>query len=266
MNILIVEDEKLAVRKLTKLLEETAPEFIIKGNTPSIEATVEWILDNRAKGEAEPDLIFLDIELADGQSFEIFNRVDLRSTIIFTTSYDEYALQAFKVNSIDYLLKPVQKEDLQRSLRKYYDLTGQQRSRNTESLTSNLESILKNIQLQQQPAAEYRKRFLVKQGQRMISIEVSDIAYFYIEDGISFFKNFQGQKYVVDYRMDELESFLDPEHFFRINRSIIITHQSVIQIQPYYNNRLALVLQPAYDKETVISREKSNEFKLWMGK
>ena len=122
MNIVIVEDEKLAVRKLTKLLEETAPEFDVRGITPSIAATVEWITENRANGQREPDIIFMDIELADGQSFEIFNRVQIRSIVIFTTSYDEYALQAFKVNSIDYLLKPVQQEDLQRAVRKFYDL------------------------------------------------------------------------------------------------------------------------------------------------
>jgi two-component system response regulator LytT len=265
MNILIVEDEKLAVRKLTKLIEETAPEFIIKGITPSIEATVEWISENRRAGEKEPDIIFLDIELADGQSFEIFNRIEIRSTVIFTTSYDEYALQAFKVNSIDYLLKPVQQEDLQRSIKKFYDLTGLQKSAATGSLTANLENILKNLQLQQ-PAADYRKRFLVKQGARLLSIEIPEIAYFYIEDGISFFRNHQGQKFVVDYRIDELEEFLDPDRFFRINRGIILAHQSVTQIQPYYNNRLALTLKPAFDKEAIVSRERSNDFKKWMGK
>ena len=265
MNILIVEDEKLAVRKLTKLLEETAPELIVKGVAPSIAATVEWIEENRSAGEKEPDLIFMDIELADGQSFEIFNRVEIRSTVIFTTSYDEYALQAFKVNSIDYLLKPVQKEDLQRSLKKFHDLTGHQRNEDAVALPSSLESILRNFQTQQ-PVVEYRKRFLVKQGARLLSIEVADIAYFYIDEGISFFKNHQGQKFVVDYRIEELAEFLDPEHFLRINRSLIVTHQSVVQIQPYYNNRLALTLKPTFDKEAIVSREKSNEFKKWMGK
>lgn len=265
MNILIVEDEKLAVRKLTKLLEETAPELVVKGVAPSIAATVEWIEENRASGEKEPDLIFMDIELADGQSFEIFNRVDIKSTVIFTTSYDEYALQAFKVNSIDYLLKPVQKEDLQRSLKKFHDLTGPQRNEETMALPVSLETILRNFQVQA-PAVEYRKRFLVKQGAKLLSVEVSDIAYFYIDEGISFFKNHQGQKFVVDYRMDELAEFLDPEHFLRINRSLIVTHQSVVQIQPYYNNRLALTLKPAFDKEAIVSREKSNDFKKWMGK
>ncbi|WP_031530019.1 LytR/AlgR family response regulator transcription factor [Dyadobacter crusticola] len=275
MNVLIVEDEKLAVRKLTKLLEETAPEMIIKAVTPSIAATVEWVKTNRENGESEPDLIFMDIELADGQSFEIFNRVSIQSTVIFTTSYDEYALQAFKVNSIDYLLKPVQQEDLQRSIRKFYDLTGMHKNQSRveasaesqphSALSASLENILKTLQIQQ-PAVEYRKRFLVKQGGRLLSIEVSEIAFFFTEESISFFKNHQGQKFVVDYRMDEIEQFLDPAHFFRINRGIIVTHNAVTQIQPYYNNRLALTLKPGFEKEVIVSREKSNDFRKWMGK
>ncbi len=263
MNILIVEDEKLAVRKLTKLLEETAPELEVRGITPSIAATVEWISENRANGQPEPDIIFLDIELADGQSFEIFNRVRIKSTVIFTTSYDEYALQAFKVNSIDYLLKPVQQEDLQRAIRKFYDLTAPGKPGPTQQL--NLEAILKNLHLQS-PAPEYRKRFLVKQGARLLSIETSEIAYFYIDNGLTFFKNNQGQKFVVDYKMDELDEFLDPGRFFRVNRSLIVTHQAVTQMQAYYNHRLALTLHPVLDKETIVSRERANDFKVWMGK
>ncbi|GGN11794.1 DNA-binding response regulator [Dyadobacter beijingensis] len=263
MNILIVEDEKLAVRKLTKLLEETAPEFEVRGITPSIAATVDWITGNRADGKPEPDIIFMDIELADGQSFEIFNRVTIKSTVIFTTSYDEYALQAFKVNSIDYLLKPVQQEDLQRSIRKYYDLTSARET--APSAQIDLEAILKSLHVQT-PAREYRKRFLVKLGARLLSVETPEIAYFFIDGGLTFFKNHQGQKFVVDYKMDDLEEFLDPDRFFRVNRALIVTHQSVAQMQPYYNHRLALTLLPALDKETIVSRERANDFKVWMGK
>lgn len=264
MKILIVEDEKLAVRKLTKLLEETEPDFVVAGVTPSIEATVEWLQENRDNGGSEPDLIFMDIELADGQSFEIFNRIQVTSTVIFTTSYDEYALQAFKVNSIDYLLKPVQQEDLKRSIQKFYSMTGARKEEAVQT-TSTIENLLKNFQLHLVPA-DYRKRFLVKQGSRMLSVEVSDIAYFYIEDGVSHFKNLSGQKFVVDYRMDELAEILDPAQFFRINRSMIITHQTVTQISPYFNNRLALNLKPVFERETIVSREKTNDFKVWMGK
>lgn len=265
MNVLIVEDEKLAVRKLTKLIEETAPEFVIRGVAPSIAATVEWLADNRSNGAPEPDIIFMDIELADGQSFEIFNRTQIRSTVIFTTSYDEYALQAFKVNSIDYLLKPVQQEDLERSIRKFYDLTRPKEPATAPARHFDLDSLLKTLHLNTH-APEYRKRFLVKQGVKLLSVETTEIAYFYIEDSVSFFKNHQGQKFVVDYKMDELEEFLDPGRFFRVNRALIVTHQAVVQIQPYYNHRLALTLAPALDKETIVSRERANDFKLWMGK
>ncbi|SDF86060.1 two component transcriptional regulator, LytTR family [Dyadobacter soli] len=264
MNILIVEDEKLAVRKLTKLLEETAPELEVRGITPSIAATVEWITENRANGQPEPDIIFLDIELADGQSFEIFNRVQIQSTVIFTTSYDEYALQAFKVNSIDYLLKPVQQEDLQRAIRKFYDLIAPGKTAPAASQL-NLEAILKSLHLQS-AVPEYRKRFLVKQGARLLSVETSEIAYFYTDNGLTFFKNHQGQKFVVDYKMDELDKFLDPDRFFRVNRALIVTHQSVTQMQAYYNHRLALTLHPTLDKETIVSRERAHDFKVWMGK
>ncbi|GAB4041121.1 LytR/AlgR family response regulator transcription factor [Spirosoma gilvum] len=260
MNALIVEDEELAVRKLQKLLQEVAPTLTVSGVTASIDDTVAWLENLRATGQADPDLIFLDIELADGQSFEIFERTTVRSTVIFTTSYDEYALQAFKVNSIDYLLKPIQRDDLQRSLQKYEDL----RSRSAVSPGLNIEKLLQ--QLQNQSTRDYRQRFLVRQGQRMLSVEVTDIAYFFTEDRYSFFTMHTGQKFLVDYTLDEIADALDPARFFRINRGVIVTHQAVDQIQPYFGNRLALTLRPVFDKEALVSREKVSDFKYWMGK
>ncbi|GAB3943110.1 LytTR family DNA-binding domain-containing protein [Spirosoma harenae] len=260
MNALIVEDEELAVRKLQKLLAEVAPTLTVSGVTASIADTVDWLEALRAKGQPDPDLIFLDIELADGQSFEIFERTTVHSTVIFTTSYDEYALQAFKVNSIDYLLKPIQRDDLQRSLQKYEDLRGKPAT----SPNLNIEKLLQ--QLQSQAPRDYRQRFLVRQGQRMLSIEVSEIAYFYTEERYSFFAMHTGQKFLVDYTLDEIADALDPNRFFRINRGLIVTHQSVDQIQPYFGNRLALTLKPVFDKEALVSREKVSDFKQWMGK
>ncbi|GAB3502423.1 LytTR family DNA-binding domain-containing protein [Spirosoma knui] len=262
MNVLIVEDEDLAVRKLQKLVQEVDPSLSITGVTASIEDTVEWMQNNPS-----PDLIFMDIELADGQSFEIFERTEVRSTVIFTTSYDEYALQAFKVNSIDYLLKPIQKEDLQRSLKKFHDLhrTAQPDGQASNSQPFNLDKLLRELQLQQQPK-DYRKRFLVRQGQRLLSVETSEIAYFYTDERFSFFRTYTNQKFLVDYTLDELADALDPAHFYRINRGVIVTHRSVSQMQPYFGNRLALTMQPAFDKEAIVSREKVSEFKKWMGK
>ncbi|MCE7064564.1 LytTR family DNA-binding domain-containing protein [Dyadobacter sp. CY326] len=260
MNALIVEDEDLSVRRLKKLLTETAPELIINGVTDSIEETVEWLSSNQRKGNADPDIIFLDIELSDGQSFEIFNQVQVSSTIIFTTSYDEYALQAFKLNSIDYLLKPVHRDDLQRSLQKYENMRAQ-------PATDSLEGIKKLLESFRKPARnDYRQRFLVKQGQKMLSVEVSEIAYFFTEDRYSFFITDTNQKLLVDYTLDELAEVLDPERFFRINRGMMVTHKSVDKIDPYFGNRLSLSLRPLHNKEVLVSREKVSDFKHWMGK
>ena len=258
MNALLVEDEDLAVRKLQKLLQEVAPDLTVAGVTDSIEASVDWLESNPA-----PDLIFMDIELADGQSFEIFDRVPVRSKVIFTTSYDEYALRAFKVNSIDYLLKPIQKEDLERSLQKFHALTPERVEPNGAGM--NLENLLREL-YRQNPTKDFRKRFLVRQGQRMLSVEVRDVAYFYTDERFSFFKTHANQKFLVDYTLDELFDMLDPAQFFRINRGVIVTHGAVETIQPYFGNRLALGLKPAFEKEALVSREKVSDFKVWMGK
>ncbi len=269
MNALIIEDEELAARKLRKLVAEVDPTLSILGVTSSIEDSVEWLQENPV-----PDLIFMDIELADGQSFEIFEQVEVKSRVIFTTSYDEYALQAFKVNSIDYLLKPIQKEDLLRSLTKLRSLAsgGERSDEPSAHPTLAIEKLLRELQAGGNPAwsgltgKEYRKRFLVKQGQKLLSVEVSDILYFYTDERFSFFRTRTGQKFLVDYTLDELADSLDPAHFFRINRGVILTHSAVEQIQPYFGNRLALTLKPVFEKEALVSREKVSDFKRWMGK
>ena len=261
MNVLIIEDEDLAVRKLRKLVAEVDPTLSIQGVTVSIEDSVAWLQAN-----TPPDLIFMDIELADGQSFEIFEQVDIRSRVIFTTSYDEYALQAFKVNSIDYLLKPIQREDLERSLKKLRDLTNGNETSPAQVEPLNIEKLLRELQVGVGFNKDYRKRFLVKQAQKLLSVEVGDILYFYTDERFSFFKTRQNQKFLVDYTLDELDDLLDPNQFFRVNRGLIVTHNSVEQIQPYFGNRLALSLRPVYDKEALVSREKVSDFKKWMGK
>ncbi|MEO6287332.1 MAG: LytTR family DNA-binding domain-containing protein [Dyadobacter sp.] len=260
MNALIVEDEDLSVRRLKKLLGEVAPDLEIAGVTDSIEGTVEWVETNRMARKPDPDLIFLDIELSDGQSFEIFNRTRVSSTIIFTTSYDEYALQAFKLNSIDYLLKPVHRDDLLRSLQKYENMKPQQPADSLSGIRKLLEDF------QKKSAVEYRQRFLVKQGQKLLSVEVGEIAYFFTDDRYSFFMTESGQKLIVDFTMDELAEVLDPQRFFRINRGMMVTHKSIDKIDPYFGNRLALSLRPVHSKEALVSREKVGDFKVWMGK
>ena len=257
MKILIVEDEELAVKKLVKTLNGVESSAEIIGITDSIKSTVEWLQEN-----PQPDLILMDIELADGQSFEIFNLTEVKSPVVFTTSYDEYALKAFKVNSIDYLLKPVQKEDLEKALNKFRNLNVKKQE---DSNGTSLEKIVKELQKKLQPK-EYRKRFLVKNGQKLVSIEVDDIHYFFSDGRLNFFKTADNKKFVVDYTMDELEDMLDPEKYFRTSRSFYVSINSIDKIEDYFGNRLILQLKPLVDKEALVSREKVSDFKKWMGK
>ncbi len=259
MNILIVEDEPLGAETLEQYIAEIGQGMVVVGRTESIRSSVLWLESNPA-----PDLILMDIELADGQSFEIFNRVTVRSAVIFTTSYDEYALKAFQVNSIDYLLKPIKKNDLLRAFDKFREMKKAFAPGNGNG-NINIESLLNDLRTQQ--GKNYRNRFLVKQGQRLISVEVDDIAYFFAEGRLSYFCTWNKQKYVVDYTMEELEQMLDPRQFFRANRSYIINIRSVQQIHNYFNGKLKLDIKPAIEKdEVVISREKAAAFKDWMGK
>lgn len=254
MKILIVEDEDLAVKKLQKTLAAVDQSAMVVGVAESIRSTVDWLKSNPA-----PDLILMDIELADGQSFEIFNLFEVQSPVIFTTSYDEYALKAFKVNSVDYLLKPIQKDELEAALNKLQKLRG------VEKQELNLDNLIKELQQKLQPK-EFRKRFLVKNGQKLVSIEVDDIAYFFSDGRLNFFKTKDNKKFVVDYTMDELDEMLNPEEFFRISRSFYVSIESIDKIDDYFGNRLILQLHPSVDKEALVSREKVSDFKKWMGK
>jgi two-component system, LytTR family, response regulator LytT len=254
MKILIVEDEELAVKKLQKTLTALDVSSDVVGVTDSIRSTVDWLNENQ-----QPDLILMDIELADGQSFEIFNLTEVKSPVIFTTSYDEYALKAFKVNSVDYLLKPIQKEELQAALNKFQKLKAERKP------DINLDGLVKELE-QRLQVKQYRKRFLVKHAQKLVSVEIDEIGYFYSDGRLNFFKTTDNKKYVVDYTMDELEDMLDPEQYFRISRSFYVSANSIDKIDDYFGNRLILALKPPVDKEALVSREKVTDFKKWMGK
>lgn len=260
MNAFIVEDEPLAVKKLIRLLEEVAIDLRVVGTAGSIRAAVEWLENNPA-----PDLIFLDIELSDGQSFEIFQRTAVKSPIIFTTSYDEFALQAFKVNSVDYLLKPVQREELTRAIDKYRNVKLQYAAGGYQA-TTGLEDLLSALSQRLEPPKSYRTRFLVKHAQKYVAVEVSDIAYFWSEGRINFFKTQAGQKYLVEYTLEEIEAMLDPRDWFRSSRQFLISVPAVNQIHPYFGNRLKLHLSPEEPQEVLVSREKVSDFKIWLGK
>lgn len=254
MKVLIVEDEELAVKKLQKTLAAVDDTIEVAGVTDSIRSTVDWLQDHPV-----PDLVLMDIELADGQSFEIFKLTEVKSPVIFTTSYDEYALKAFKVNSVDYLLKPVQQEELQAAIEKFRKLKGDTRN------DISIDNLVKELQQKLQPR-EFRKRFLVKHAQKLVSIDVEDIAYFYSDGRLNFFKTNDNRKFVVDYTMDELEEMLNPDDYFRISRSFYVSVNCIDKIEDYFGNRLILQLKPAVDKEALVSREKVSEFKKWMGK
>lgn len=254
MKVLIIEDEELAVKKLHKTLTTIDPSIEVVGSADSIKTSVDWLNNN-----TRPDLILMDIELADGQSFEIFNLTDVKAPVIFTTSYDEYAIKAFKVNSVDYLLKPVQKEELEAALNKF-----KKTQVNTQNDIS-IDSLVRELQQKLQPK-DYRNRFLVKHGQKLVSIPTEDIAYFYSDGRINFFKTNDNKKFVIDYTMDELEHALDPKAYFRISRSFFVSINSIDKIDDYFGNRLILGLRPEIDKEALVSREKVADFKKWMGK
>ncbi|QHV94102.1 LytR/AlgR family response regulator transcription factor [Spirosoma endbachense] len=264
MNILIVEDEEMAAKKLIKTLASVEPTATVVGVTGSIWETVAWLQANGPGQASAPDLILMDIELADGQSFQIFKEIDVKCSVIFTTSYDEYAIKAFKVNSVDYLLKPIQADELEAALAKFHRLKAHYRSGSTGNALT-MERLVQELHQKLQPK-EYRQRFLVTYAHKLIAIDTQQIAYFFSDNKMNQFKTIDGRKMAIDYTLDELETMLDPRHFFRINRSFLISVSCVDQIQPYFGNRLALQLKPAIDKEAVVSREKLTPFKDWMGK
>jgi len=257
MNVLIVEDEALAVEKLRSTLLAVETQAAVVGVTGSIRSSVQWLQTHPA-----PDMILMDIELSDGQSFEIFRQVPVRSPVIFTTSYDEYAIQAFKVNSVDYLLKPVEEEDLKAAMQKYRDVHQKQQA----VPAFDVSVLVKELQAQlKQP--EYRERFLVKLGQRFVTIDTGEIAYFFVDGRLYYLVTVDGKKYMIDYTLEELEQMLDPKIFFRAGRGYLIHFHSVVQIHSYFNGKLKLQIKPAVaGNDVVISKERSGEFKKWMGR
>ncbi|GAB3998546.1 LytTR family DNA-binding domain-containing protein [Spirosoma daeguense] len=262
MKILIVEDEDMAAKKLTKTLAIVEPMATVMGVTTSVRETVAWLREHEINATTLPDLILMDIELADGQSFQIFEQTNVAAPVIFTTSYDDYAIKAFKVNSIDYLLKPVQKDELRAALDKFSNQSVRYQPINTANSVGNL---VKELQKQLQPK-EYRHRFLVQYASKLMSIDTQQIAYFFTDNRMNQIRTIDGKKMIVDYSLDELEEMLDPKQFFRISRSFLVSITSVDQIQTYFGNRLAIKLNPNTDKEVVVSREKLTPFKEWMGK
>ncbi|MCB9081939.1 MAG: response regulator transcription factor [Lewinellaceae bacterium] len=259
MKVFIVEDEPLGLQRLVKLLADQELQLEVCGTAASIRAAVEGLREQQ-----NLDLIFMDIELADGQCFEIFKQLEINTPVVFTTSYDEFALQAFKVNSIDYLLKPVRAEDLRGALRKFYRI-----NKNVPVVPQALRQVEEFIsQLHQGgPDRELRNRFLVKKGQRYQVVEVKDIAYFQAEGKLCYLRTWENQRFVLDYTLEQLTEMLEPHDFFRVNRSYLVQAKAIRNIQSYFNGKLILQLEPAaVANEVVISKEKATAFKKWLGR
>ncbi len=250
MHILIVEDEALLAKQLRKLIIAIYPQSEISG-TNSISETVTWLAEND-----QPDLIFMDIELADGQSFEIFEKVQIKSPVIFTTAYDEYALKAFKVNSIDYLLKPIQSEDIIAAINKLKEL------RHT-SEQENLYQAIRNIQYKKED--EIRERILVKQGQKMITIHCNDVGYFFTQHAVTYLIAKDKKKHMIDYTLDQLEQSLDPKKFFRVNRQYIVAYTIIQSMHQWFNGKLKIDINLPLETPIIVSRDKAPLLKNWLG-
>ena len=252
MRVLIIEDEAPAFRRLQKILDEVRPGIEIVEVIDSVEDSVKWLKNHNA-----PDLIFMDIQLSDGISFEIFDQIKISNPVIFTTAFDEYMLRAFKVNSIDYLLKPIKTEELAKSLTKYE----QMKSLFGQDDSPDINSLIQQIKLDDK---KYKSRFLVKKGERLLSIEASNIAYFQTRNGVVSLVTDTGQKHLVDYTLDELSGQLDPSDFFRANRQYLIHYNMIKEVHRYHKGKLLVEGTLPTEDQILVSEEKSSLFKKWL--
>jgi DNA-binding LytR/AlgR family response regulator len=251
MNIIIIEDEKPAARMLQRKVEKLG--FTINQMLHSVEEAIEWFGSN-----SHPDLIFLDIQLSDGLSFEIFEQIEIKSAIIFTTAYDEYALRAFKLNSIDYLLKPIDEDELESAISKFKN----QFQKNTIS-TLDFEAIKR--MLVNPVRKEYKERFSVKVGNQIKVISIDEVECFYSENKGTYLHTLDNRDYLIDSSLEVVESELNPKQFFRINRKFIVPLKAIKEIQMHTNSRLKLILPTCRTDEIIVARERVNEFKEWIG-
>ncbi|MFT4741722.1 MAG: DNA-binding LytR/AlgR family response regulator [Marivirga sp.] len=249
MRVVIIEDEKPAQERLQKLIETLAPSYQVIAILDSVKSSVAWLEQNE-----HPDLFFMDIQLADGLSFSIFDKISTKKPIIFCTAYDEYALKAFKHNSVDYLLKPIDIKALEDALNKFKDV-------HTHSNAIDLSSIQRLLQMEKH---DYKKRFMIKVGDRIKAVNVSDISFFWSEHKATYLQTFEKKRSIVDYTLDEVQNYLDPHHFFRLNRKYICTLDAIKHVFSYSNSRLKVALNNCDDTDILVSREKVKKFKEWL--
>jgi DNA-binding LytR/AlgR family response regulator len=253
MKVLIIEDESIAGQLLKSTIASVDPDIEVMDILDSVEASVQYL-------SAKPslDLIFLDIELGDGQTFDIFKKVQIDAPVIFVTAYQEHALKAFKLNSVDYLLKPVSKDELTAALLKYRRLHVDQK----KMLQQNIFALLNNYK---QEDESHKTRYLARNGTRLISIPAGEIAYFYTKDKLQYIKTQQNGDYIIDKRLDDIEAEVSPKLFFRLNRQFIVNYDSIEKVHTWFSGKMKVQVKPAAYEEIIISRLKATEFKKWLG-
>lgn len=252
MKVLIVEDEAMAARRLNNLLEQLEPGIEVLAKLDSVKRVVKWLKENDT-----PDLIFFDIQLADGISFEVFEKTEVKSPVIFTTAFDEYAIQAFKVNSIDYLLKPIDPKELENALIKF-------RERSIPASPQpafDMGMIQKAMEMM---TRQYKERFVVKIGEHIHTIPTTDTAYFFSQEKATFLQTMEKNRFIIDYTLEQIEQLIDPDKFFRINRKYLVSLEAVKDIVTYSNSRLRLILKHSDDMDAIVSRDKVQAFKKWL--
>lgn len=250
MKALIIEDEKAALRNLKALLKEVAPEIEIAGEADSITDTIEWL-----QTHPMPELIFMDIHLADGSAFEIFSHIEITCPVIFTTAYDEYALRAFKVNSVDYLLKPIDNQDMIRALEKLESL-----SRHKETRQPDYTAILNGLKKQE----SYKTHFLIPvRGDKLLPLPVGSVLFFFIDEGVIKCISDDNNQYTLTQTLDEIAEQLDPASFFRINRQFLVAKKAIRDIDLWFNGRLAVNLTVHTGERILVSKARAGEFKEW---
>lgn len=255
MKILIIEDEPFARAELLRLLNSTGREFAVLDQIDSVEESVKWL-----KSNPQPDLIFLDIQLADGLSFEIFRQVNISSPVVFTTAYDEYAIKAFQVNSINYLLKPIRLEDLESALHKLEDLRSVLSPSKPWLDPAQMENLLRSMN------KNYKTRILLKTGDQIRSVEMEEVAYFYAEEDVVFAMLKSRNRSIVDYTLNQLEAELDPKDFYRLTRGCIARISAVKKVSKYFNSRLMVELEPPLEEKLLVSRVNVPGFLKWLDK
>lgn len=253
MNLLIVEDEIPAMQRIVKLVKEISPEANIVATTDSIEMAVEAIMNH-----PNIELALMDIELADGQSFDVFKKVSVSFPVIFTTAYDEFALKAFKVNSIDYLLKPIDKNELKSAFDKFNFASKKPQM----NMQLQIQELMKHIKSEE---VTYKNRFLIKIGTKLVSVAADDILFIRASEKLVYLHTKQGNKYVMDQTLDELSRVLQPDKFFQLNRQYIAAIHAIKAVHQYFNGKLKIDLSGSMEEEVIVSRERASEFKIWLG-